>query len=252
MCVQLSDTICLTLRQDLYILTHMSKYIQKLKNLRMERNLSQDQVAKALEISRTTYISIESGKQTMDLEEVKKLSSFFGIDVSSLVSGNIPNIEKYKHMILSYLRMDISKDGKVPKTKLAKLLYLADFAWFYNHLESMSGMEYRKIAYGPVPDMFFRAIDELEESGKISVERKNDGAKDMFLISESDSNRNEKINTVSKEEGELMKKILVKWRDKKTQDIVNFTHNQLPYFLCRENEVIPYELITQEEPSEVY
>lgn len=230
----------------------MSTYIQKLKDLRIERNLSQDQVAKALKISRTTYISIESGKQTMDLEEAKRFSNFFGIDVSSLVSGNIPNIEKYKHMILSYLRMDISKDGKVPKTKLAKLLYLADFAWFYEHLESMSGMEYRKIAYGPVPDMFFRAIDELEESGKIEVERKHDGSKDMFLISESDSNRNEKINTISKDESSLMKKILMKWKDKKTKEIVNFTHNQLPYFLCRENEVIPYELITQEEPNEVY
>jgi K+/H+ antiporter YhaU regulatory subunit KhtT len=100
--------------------------------------------------------------------------------------------------------------------------------------------------------MFFRVIDELEESGKIQIERKNDGERDMFLVSESDSNRNEKINTISKEENNFMKKILVKWKDKKTQEIVNFTHNQLPYFLCRENEVIPYELITQEEPNEVY
>lgn len=49
-----------------------------------------------------------------------------------------------------------------------------------------------------------------------------------------------------------MKKIANKWRDKKTKDIVNFTHNQLPYFLCRDNEVIPYELITQEDPDKVY
>ena len=74
----------------------------------------------------------------------------------------------------------------------------------------------------------------------------------MFLVSESDSNKNEKIKTLSKEEGALMKKIAEKWKGKKTQEIVNFTHNQLPYFLCRDNELIPYELITQEDSDMVY
>jgi DNA-binding XRE family transcriptional regulator len=230
----------------------MNTYIQKIKELRTQKGLSQEQVAKTIGVSRPTYTAIEVGKQKLDLEEAQKLAKLFGIGVDELVSGNIPNIEKYKHMILSYLRMNLSKDGKVPKTKLAKLLYLADFAWFYDHLESMSGMQYRKMTYGPVPDTFFRALDELEESGKIFIDHINTEGKDMFLISESDSNKNEKIKTLSKEENGLMKKIAEKWKNKKTQEIVNFTHNQLPYFLCREDELIPYELITQEDPDLVY
>jgi hypothetical protein len=116
----------------------------------------------------------------------------------------------------------------------------------------MSGMQYRKLAYGPVPDVFFRAIDELAEAGKIYVEPKTDGEKEMFLISESESNRNEKTKTLSSDETELMEKIAKKWKDKKTVDIVNFTHNQLPYLLCRTDELIPYELITQEDADQVY
>ena len=230
----------------------MNMYIQKIKELRTEKGLSQEQVAKAIGVSRPTYTAIEVGKQKLDLEEAQKLAKLFGIGVDELLSGNIPDIEKYKHMILSFLRMNLSKDGKVPKTKLAKLLYLADFAWFYEHLESMSGMQYRKMTYGPVPDSFFRALDELEESGKIVIEHKSTEGKDMFLIGESESNKNEKIKTLSKEESTLMKKIAEKWKDKKTQEIVNFTHNQLPYFLCREDELIPYELISQEDPNLVY
>ncbi|PIQ68496.1 MAG: hypothetical protein COV91_03835 [Candidatus Taylorbacteria bacterium CG11_big_fil_rev_8_21_14_0_20_46_11] len=230
----------------------MNMYIQKIKQFRLEKGLSQEQVAKAIGVSRPTYTAIEAGKQKLSLEEAQKLAKLFSIGVDELLSGTTPNIEKYKHMILTYLRMNISKDGKIPKTKLAKLLYLADFAWFYEHLESMSGMQYRKIAYGPVPDTFFRAIDELAESGKIIIDRKNDDGKEMFLVSESDSNKNEKIKTLSKEEGALMKKIAEKWKGKKTQEIVNFTHNQLPYFLCRDNELIPYELITQEDSDMVY
>lgn len=231
----------------LRILVRMNMYTQKLKEFRTVRGLSQEVVARAIGVSRPTYAAIESGKQELSLDEAKKLATLFGIGVDELVSGTIPNIEKYKHMVLMYLRMNLSKDGKIPKTKLAKLLYLADFAWFYEHMESMSGMQYRKIAYGPVPDTFFRVLDELEESGKITIEHKNDSGKEMFLIGESESNKNEKIQTLSKEECVLMEKIAEKWKNKNTNDIVNFTHNQLPYFLCRDNEIIPYELITQED-----
>ena len=229
----------------------MNMYMQKVKEFRLKKGLSQEQVAQVIGVSRPTYTAIEAGKQKLDLDEAQKLAKLFGIGVDELLSGEIPNIEKYKHMILTYLRLKLSKDGKVPKTKLAKLLYLADFAWFYDHLESMSGMQYRKIAYGPVPDNFFRALDELEEAGKIVIDHKNSDGKDMFLISETKSNENEKIQTLSKEENSLLKKIAEKWKDRKTQEIVNFTHNQLPYVLCRENELIPYALITQEDAGAI-
>ena len=226
--------------------------MQKIKEFRIKSNLSQEQVAKAIGVSRPTYTAIESGKQKLSADEAQKLASIFAISVDELLSGNIPDIAKYKHMILTYLRMGLSKDGKIPKTKLAKLLYLADFAWFYDKAESMSGMHYRKIAYGPVPDAFFRALDELEEAGKISIEHKNHAGNDMFLVGESSSNRNEKIQSITPEQKDLMERIGKKWKDKNTQDIVIFTHNQLPYSICRADEIIPYELITQEDPEMVF
>jgi hypothetical protein len=145
--------------------------------------------------------------------------------------------------------LDSSGDGKVPKTKLAKLVYLADFAWFYQNLESMSGMQYRRIHYGPVPDLYFRALDELEDEGKIS--RDNKGS-DVILISENQGSKREELNKISKEEYKLIKKIAKKWRDKKTREIVNFTHSQLPFKLCEPDEIIPYELIIQEDAKYVY
>jgi len=228
--------------------------MQKIKEFRIKNNLSQEQIAKSIGVSRPTYTAMEAGKQQLSAEEAQKLASLLGITIDELLSGNIANVEKYKQMILTYLRMNLTSkgDGQIPKTKLAKLLYLADFSWYYDHLESMSGMQYRKIAYGPVPDTFFRALDELEEAGKISIVRKDDGVKEMFLISESESNKNEKITTLSSEELKLMKEIGKKWKDKKTKEIVNFTHNQLPYNLCRPDEIIPYELITQEDPEMVF
>jgi transcriptional regulator with XRE-family HTH domain len=229
-------------------------YIQKIKEFRLQKNLSQEQVADVIGVSRPTYTAIESGKQELSAEEIQKLAKFYSMSVDELLSGVTPNIEKYKQMVLSYLRLDVSnsRGGKVTKTKLAKLLYLADFAWFYEHLDSMSGMLYKKFAYGPVPDAYFRVLAELEEDGKIKVDRIQENDKDVFLISELESNKNEKLTTLSSEETALMKKIAHKWKDKKTSEIVNFTHNQLPFLMADDEGIVSYALITQEDPHEVY
>lgn len=234
--------ICYTL----YMINERAIFI---KALRVQQGISQLEIAQKLEMSRPSYIAFEQGRRELSLSEAEKLVGILGITLKDMETGMVPDLEKYKQMILAYLRLSGSRDGKIPKTKLAKLLYLADFAWFYEKLTSMSGMQYRRLQYGPVPDMYFRALDELEESGKIIIDRTKDG---MLLIKESEGNAQEKLSKLTSGEKNLMKVISKRWNDKKTEEIVNFTHNQMPYFLCRDNEIIPYELITQEEPNKIY
>jgi hypothetical protein len=57
---------------------------------------------------------------------------------------------------------------------------------------------------------------------------------------------------LSESELELIREIANKWSMHNTESIVDFTHEQLPWKISRDNEVIPYELITQEEPENVY
>jgi hypothetical protein len=61
-----------------------------------------------------------------------------------------------------------------------------------------------------------------------------------------------KRNNLPAEELGLIKKICKKRQKADTQEIVNFTHRQLPWMMCKEKEIIPYEFITQEDPSNVY
>jgi len=226
----------------------INKYASFIKDVRIKRKISQSDLAEKLGISRPSYIAIEQGKRDLTLGEFKKLSNILGISFEELQSGEFPNYEKYKEMILAFLR--IAKG--ITKTKLAKLVYLSDFAWFYDNLKSMSGMQYRKIKYGPVPDVYFRAIDELEDEGKIVIDRKAVDGKQMLIINESDGNKRQKLNTLSDKETGLIKKIYERWKTKKTAEIVNFTHNQLPYLMADDEEIISYALITQEDPHEVY
>lgn len=224
------------------------KYHTMIRNLRLERGLSQEEVCRRCHIGRSSYIAFEQGKVELSFSQTAQLANLFGLSLEQVESGLRPNYDKYKQMILAYLRCHPSSDGKVVKTKLAKLLYLADFAWFYEHLESMSGMQYRRLPYGPVPDQYFRAIDELQESGQISIDHKSD----ILLISETDSSKKQTLTELSKDELNLIKKICQKWKTKKATEIVHFTHNQLPYKICQPDEIIPYELITQEDPGYVY
>ena len=225
-----------------------NKYAQFIKVLRTEHGFSQSFMAEKLGISRPSYIGIERGTREITLEEAEKLKDLFGISIEEFAKTTAPQYEKYKQMILADLKSSVSTDGKVPKTKLAKLLYLTDFAWYYQNLKSMSGMQYLRRAYGPVPDPYFRALAELEEEGKIAVDRKGDA----LLVSLSGASSKQKFDLLDQKETGLIKKIAEKWKDKKTRDIVDFSHEQLPYKLCAPDEAIPYELIIQQDPDYVY
>lgn len=219
---------------------------QKIKNLRMKSGFSQSFVADKLGLSRPSYTSIERGGRGLTLIEAQKLKDLFGVPIESFIDASFPDYEKYKQIILAYLQSSISIDGKVPKTKLAKLVYLADFAWYYSHLESMSGMQYLRRTYGPVPDSYFRALAELEDEGKVVINYKGDS----ILVGAAAERQ--KLDLLTTEEFSLIKKISDKWKDKRTNEIVGFTHEQLPYKLCAPDETIPYALITQQDPDNVY
>src|SRR3989344_8535064 len=226
-----------------------TKYASLIKSLRIQRGFSQAIVAEKLILSRQSYMAIERGTRELSLPEAERVCDLYGISIEELLSAAIPQYVKYKQMVLAFLQASVSeRDGRVPKTKLAKLLYLADFAWYYKKLESMSGMQYLRRAYGPVPDPYFRALAELEDEGKIKVDHRGDA----MLVSLGGGAVHEGLNLLGKKEIDLMHKISLKWKHKRTPEIVTFTHEQLPYKLCAPDEVIPYGLITQEDPDHVY
>ena len=223
---------------------------------RQARGYSQERVADAIGVSRPTYINIESGKKDLTITQAEKLSSALHIgiddilgisDGSSVFSDVLSSTDKYKQIILNALRYGADKnDGKITKTKLAKLVYLADFIWYYENLKPMSGMTYRKLPRGPVADVYFRALDEMEDDGVIAREPR--GRAIMFSLVEKEAPK----SRLSDAEIGLIKKISEAWRGRSTEDIVNFTHKQLPWQICLDGEVIPYSLIFQEEPERIY
>lgn len=219
--------------------------IEKVTKLREQSGLTQEEVANKLGISRQRWILVEKGERDLSTQELEILANLFGIDVADFFE-EIPDIEKFKQMFFAVIKYASDHRGGVPKTKLAKLLYLADFTNFYQELQPMSGVKYRKMEYGPVADIYFSLIDSLHDQGKIDIQ-----PVDRALVIKSKT-REASVDRLSKRELNLIEKICLAWRDKPTQEIVNFTHEQKPWKACRDGEYIPYSLIIQEDPEHVY
>lgn len=221
---------------------------KEIKKIREDKKISQKEIAEKIGISRSSYIVFEKGGKELTLSELEKLTEILGIKITDFLEEK-KNIEKYKQMLFYFLKLNREKcETDLVKTKLAKLLYLADFAWYYNTYESMSGITYRKMTHGPVSDDYFSLLGELEERGLVKI---NNRTKAKFILG-TEAGKNVKSNLINKKEKKLMDKIFKKWEKKSVSEIVSYTHNQLPYLFSKEWGEIPYELIIQEDPKNVY
>jgi hypothetical protein len=101
--------------------------------------------------------------------------------------------------------------------------------------------------YGPVADVFFSLTDDLYQTGKIDIKPIEKAQIICTRTREADN-----FDRLSAAELNLIKEICDEWKDKRTEEIVNFTHEQKPWQACRDGEYIPYELIIQEDPAHVF
>ena len=223
--------------------------------LRKSAGLSQEELSQRLGISRPTLVAIEKGERDITITELRKISEIFDIPVEIIldeelgVSAKVDSqkfsekaFQRFHNLILQCIKYGADDDGKITKTKLAKLVYLCDFASYYKFLNPISGFEYRRFAQGPVAIEFFDIIDNNES---ICVEKK-DKAIMISLVERPDD------SLLSAEEQKLVRAVCKKWRKASTQEVVDFTHNQIPWKICRDREVVPYTLINMEEPDNVY
>ncbi|MDR2587764.1 MAG: helix-turn-helix domain-containing protein [Coriobacteriales bacterium] len=224
-----------------------------LKRIREQQGLSQEEVARVLGVSRTTVGDIEKDKRDIEYGEMKNLAAFLRINVVDLFDDNaVPQarLGKYREMLMQAALSFRKATGKdIPKTFLAKLVYLADFAWFYQHLEPMSGMTYYRREYGPLADEYFTVLGILVDEGQLQTAH---GKQAQWYRPALSDEQPFSPQYLSAKEIELIERIVGKWKGATTAEIVEFTHGQLPWQICLPNEKIPYSLITQEEPEHVY
>ena len=88
-----------------------------LKQIRIENNLTQEQIAKQFNVTNKTISNYENGTRSPDLEFIKNLCNKFNISIKSFFEGNIINesnkkiySDHYSDHFSDFLDFDFSSD----------------------------------------------------------------------------------------------------------------------------------------------
>ena len=238
-----------------------------IKALRLKRNLTQDYLAKELDISRPTYLLTEKGERELTVSEAQQLASIFNlslpdflnkndvsIDVSiikekkppiksELIRISIPqqSIEKFKQVLL-YILKKVGGKPNIGMTSLYKILYFIDFDYYEKHEEQLMGLVYLKNHYGPTPLKFDDLINELIQ--KHQIEKINSRyykyPQVKYLI---DPKIEPDLSLLNGQEINHIDEELQRFSDLTASELTNISHKDVPWITASDNKPIDYEAV---------
>lgn len=151
---------------------------EKIKKLRQQANMSQDDFAKALHISRVTFSQIEQWERELKHSELIRIADLFEMSLDDLIreenkenksatlSKEDDPFYKFKQVFL-YILTKCAQKPNVGKTVLNKLLYFSDFNFYEKYLQSITGVEYAKLPKGPAPKIMDIILPQMEQEKSI-------------------------------------------------------------------------------------
>lgn len=147
--------------------------------------------------------------------------------------------KKYKQAIL-YLCAKLGKEVR-GKKKLAKLLYFVDFDFFEKNQKYFTGDKYKALPMGPFPVSMETITKEMIREKTLRVE--SVGERNGYIATEVYTClKDPKISAFSKEEKEMLDRVIIKYGHLNGKQLEDLTHAEAPYSGTKQNEEIFYEL----------
>lgn len=130
-------------------------------------------------------------------------------------------------------------DGdEVPKTKLNKLLFYADFKHYKEYSVSITGVQYARLPYGPAPDNYQHYIATLhhEEAAIQITERSFDGYSGEFLTAVKKPD----LSLFSTSELKILAMVKERFADVTASEISDLSHKETGYRDTTTGHIISY------------
>ena len=148
------------------------------------------------------------------------------------------NEKKYKNAILFFAKK--IQNGTLGKLKMMKLLYFLDFDFFEKYGRSVTGDEYLRFEYGPVPRMGEKILKEMSGNEiQITKCKIADGLNDQMHI---EALKDFDMNVFTKEELLMLEEVADKWEKFAGTEMKNASHGEAPWIATKSNDVIDYNL----------
>lgn len=242
---------------------------QRIVALRKKKQLSQEDLAKMVGISRPSLTQIELGKRSLNIMELQKFAQVLGFSLDDFMSENfnagglllsdatekpknteerisIPRLQinKFKNVLLYILERCAGKPN-VGETVLYKLLYFSDFNYYELYEEHLTGANYRKLPFGPVPqnlDTIIAQMIDLNQIQRIKTEYHGFLQTRYLPLEKAD------LTVLRASEKEVIDKVIEQMSDWSASAVSNYSHKDIPWMASKDGEEINYELAFYREP----
>jgi len=238
-----------------------------LKKIRQKKEVSQEFLAKKINVSRPTYAQIESGARDMSVKEAQKLAHFFDLSLEDFLAGkdnpvlkvelekakttrkkqnqemriSVPQekVEKFKEVLL-YILERIGARPNIGEAVVCKLMYFIDFDYYEKFEEQLIGAKYIKNHFGPTPAAFPEIIEQMEYDGDlVRVTKKyfqHDQKKYLPL-------RSADLSNFSAQEKELIDSEIERFKDFNAAKMRDYSHKDVPWIGADNLQLIDYEAV---------
>lgn len=236
---------------------------RRIAELRKFKGLSQEDLAKSIEMSRPSLAQIELGNRGLDVLELQKLSQVLSFSLDDFMSKefstsqelegieekkakkadervSVPTLKvnKFKNILLYILEHCAGKPN-VGETVLYKLLYFADFNYYELYEEHLTGAKYRKLPFGPVPQKLSTIINQMIAKGQLQrVKTEFHG----FLQTRYLPLEKADLTQLRASEKEVIDRVIEQMSDWSASAISKYSHKDMPWLASKEGEEINYEL----------
>jgi transcriptional regulator with XRE-family HTH domain len=250
---------------------------KRLKDIRERLDISQDILAKRLEIPRPAISQIERGERTVTADELIKLSSVFHVpidtildlkkepevilvadedtiesrskqkDVKPQIRINVPQkfLDKFKEVLL-YILDRVGSKPNIGETVIYKLLYFIDFNYYEKYEEQLIGARYQKNHFGPTPIEFAKISERMMKDGDIEKMKSKyfDYPQTKYLPV-----RKPNLSKLTATELEVIEDVLKRLSDMNAQQISDYSHGDVPWKTTEDGKVIEYESVFYRTPQ---
>lgn len=150
-----------------------------------------------------------------------------------------PKIDKKKYQqTILFLLNSAANNTLLGKVKLFKLLYYVDFDHYQAYQTPVTGEVYYKWPYGPVGDSSEKLLREMESEEMLSITKQQVGDFSQYVFKPLD----QPSGIFSPSETEILERVVQKWANHTTNEIIAATHGEAPWRAVEMWEEIPYSL----------
>jgi putative zinc finger/helix-turn-helix YgiT family protein len=123
-------------------------------------------------------------------------------------------------------------------TKLAKLMFYADFLHYREHTTSITGLAYAHAPWGPIPDKYDRVRADAIENSLVAIEERFYADRPVEVLR---AQRSATLSVFSESEVSILKIVAQRLSRKSSKALSDMSHMETAWTTTANGERIPYE-----------